>query len=140
MEQQTGIGRGCMNFLLDTNACLDFLLARSASLAARVEREFSRLAVSAITAAELRVGNRNSEHPEEDARRVDLFLTTIVAHDFDAAAATAYGEIARQIGFKRSSFDRLIAAHALSLGLILVTRNADDFSDVPGLKLENWTL
>ena len=41
--------------------------------------------------------------------------------------------------FKRGTFDRLIAAHALALGLTVVTNNERDFADVPGLKVENWT-
>jgi tRNA(fMet)-specific endonuclease VapC len=44
-----------------------------------------------------------------------------------------------QLPFKRASFDRLIAAHAVSQDLIVVTGNAKDFADVPGLKVENWT-
>ena len=46
----------------------------------------------------------------------------------------------RQLPFKRGSYDRLIAAHALSLGLTVVTGNTKHFADVPGLKVENWTV
>jgi tRNA(fMet)-specific endonuclease VapC len=56
--------------------------------------------------------------------------------DFDYKAALAYA----QLPFKRASFDRLIAAHAVSQDLIVVTGNAKDFADVPGLKVENWTV
>ncbi|MFZ1368469.1 MAG: VapC toxin family PIN domain ribonuclease, partial [Sphingorhabdus sp.] len=42
--------------------------------------------------------------------------------------------------FKRGNFDRLIAAHALSLGLTIISQNTRDFADVPGLKVENWTV
>lgn len=129
-----------MSYLLDTNACLDFLLGRSDLIAARIKKNFSRLSVSIITAAELKVGNRTSEDPAKDARNVDLFLSTVSSHDFNEAAAVAYGDLIRRTGMKRGSFDRLIAAHALSLGLTLVTGNESDFSDVPGLKIENWTL
>jgi len=55
---------------------------------------------------------------------------------FDRDASLAYGGLP----FRRGSFGRLIAAHALSLGLTLVTNNEADFADVPGLKVENWTL
>lgn len=129
-----------MNYLLDTNACLDFLLGRSGLVAARIERHFTRLSVSMITVAELRVGNRTSEDPIKDARNVDLFLSTIAKHDFDAAAATAYGDLIQRAEMRRGSFDRLIAAHALALGFTLVTGNESHFADVPGLKIENWTL
>jgi tRNA(fMet)-specific endonuclease VapC len=127
-----------MNYMLDTNACLDFLLARSELVAMRVKRDAALLCVSAITAAELRVGNRTSADPEQDARNVDMFLSAITVHSFDGPAAEAYGGLVRQMGLERSSFDRLIGAHAVSLGVTLVTRNQKDFADVPGLKIENW--
>jgi tRNA(fMet)-specific endonuclease VapC len=128
-------------YLLDTNVCIDFALARSDALRDRIGEAFQRgLAISSITLAELRVGAR---HPGADAttddKRLDMFVQLIGVHAFDAGAADAYGRIARQIGIQRRSFDRLIAAHAVSLGLILVTRDERGFADVPGLRVENWT-
>lgn len=55
---------------------------------------------------------------------------------FDEQAAHKYAIIP----FKRASYDRLIAAHALALGVTLVTDNEADFADVPGLSVENWTI
>lgn len=127
-------------YLLDTNACLDFLLARQPRLVPRVQRAFADLAVSMITAAELRVGNRRSERPEEDARQIEIFLSSVQVPAFDTSAATAYGAIGRVVGVLRISFDRLIAAHALALGATLITNNEKHFADVPGLLIENWTL
>ncbi|WP_082515730.1 type II toxin-antitoxin system VapC family toxin [Sphingomonas sp. Leaf412] len=128
-----------MNYLLDTNACLDFLLERSPPLIARVGDAYGRMAVSAVTAAELRVGNRASTDPAGDARVIDAFLTGVEVLPFDEVAATIYGETVRRIGMRRGSFDRLIAAQALSLGLTLVTNNERDFAEIPGLVVENWT-
>ena len=60
---------------------------------------------------------------------------------FDAAAAETYGQIMAQIGWtRRQDFDRLIGAHALASGCTLVTANTADFSDIPGLIIEDWTL
>lgn len=126
-------------YLLDTNACLDFLLARSSVIAPRIERTRSSLSISAVTAAELKVGNRNSQNPEKDAENVNVFLAVVAVEPFDSAAAAVYGDLVRAIGIQRSSFDRLIAAHALALGLTLVTSNERPFADVPGLRVENWT-
>jgi tRNA(fMet)-specific endonuclease VapC len=125
-------------YLLDTNVCIDFLLGRSDALAARMADKFGSLAVSAISVAELKVGSRTSRDPEGDSRRLDVFLAGMDVMPFDEVAASHYGAAARRIGVKRNSFDRLIAAHALALGLTLVTRNEADFADVPGLKIENW--
>ena len=55
---------------------------------------------------------------------------------FEEVAAEAY----QLVPFRRGRFDRLIAAHALALGLTVVTNNEEDFADIPGLAIENWTL
>jgi tRNA(fMet)-specific endonuclease VapC len=127
-------------YLLDTNTCIDFILARSDRLRTRMRQNLTAgLAISAITLAELKVGSRTSTEPERDLRRLDVFATLVRVHDFGEQAASIYGSLARQVGVKRKSFDRLIGAHALALGLVLVTNNEADFADVPGLKVENWT-
>ena len=127
-------------YLLDTNVCIDFALARSDMLRDRIRGAFAQgLSISAVTLAELRVGPRHKGADPADDKRLDTLVRVLNLRDFDAAAAEAYGRIARQIGVKRRSFDRLIAAHAVSLGLTLITRNEADFLKVPGLKIENWT-
>jgi tRNA(fMet)-specific endonuclease VapC len=127
-------------YLLDTNACLDFLLLRSAQLVARLDANFGHCSVSTVTVAELRVGSRTSADPVEDDRTLDLFLSGLDVLPFDDDAAVRYGKMMRDLAMKRTNFDRLIAAHALSLGLVLVTSNTRHFADVPGLMVENWTL
>jgi tRNA(fMet)-specific endonuclease VapC len=73
--------------------------------------------------------------------RLQTILHHIPVISFDAAAAEAYGRIILQIGWTRGrDYDRMIAAHALSTRSILVTDNAADFKDIPGLQLENWSL
>lgn len=128
-------------YLLDTNICIDFVDGRNARAKERVRAGFAAgLAISSITAAELLVGARNASDPVEDRRRVERFIAIVACHPFDDAAARRYAELARHIGVKRKSFDRLIAAHALALGLVLVTNNLKHFADVPGLVVENWTV
>lgn len=131
--------RGLM-FLLDTNTCIDFILGRSDALRARMRREYARgLAISAVTLGELRVGPKHPGAEAEDERRLDQFVATLTVHDFDRSAADEYGAVARSVGVRRNSFDRLIGAHARALGLTLVTNNEPDFADIPGLRIENWT-
>lgn len=127
-------------FLLDTNACIDFLDGRSEALLARIDEYFDHLSVSSISVGELMVGSRRSRDPERDVERINVFVAGVTIVDFDLACARRYGAIIRQIGVRRKSFDRLIGAQALELGLTLVTRNGKDFADVPGLKVENWTI
>ena len=126
-------------YLLDTNACIDFLLARSAPLTRRIGDEYGRLAISAVSAAELHVGSRRSSDPVADARRIDIFLNGVDVLSFDAAAARAYAEMVHQVGVRRGSFDLLIAAQAIAADMPLVTNNVRDFADLPGLRVENWT-
>jgi tRNA(fMet)-specific endonuclease VapC len=128
-------------FLLDTNVCIDFARARSAALRDRIGANYGRgLSISTITLAELRVGARHKGAEAADEERLDNLVRVLTLREFDAEAAEAYGRIAREIGVRRRSFDRLIAAHAVSLGLTLVSRNGKDFAGVPGLKVENWTV
>ena len=127
--------------LLDTNVCIDFVDGRSEIVRQRLEAGFSSgLHISSITAAELLVGAKKSTDPVSDAKRIEQFIEVVRCHDFDAPAARHYAEIAKRIGVRRKSFDRLIAAHALALGFVLVTSNVKHFADVPGLVVENWTI
>jgi tRNA(fMet)-specific endonuclease VapC len=126
-------------YLLDTNICIDFVDGRSEVAKRRVEAGFrDGLSISSITAAELLVGARDTANPVEDAQRIEQFVGVVRCHDFDGAAARSYAQIAKRLGVCRKSFDRLIAAHALALGYVLVTSNVKHFADVPGLKVENW--
>ena len=128
-------------YLLDTNVCIDFIDARNELVRKRIVGQVANgLSVSSITAAELLVGAKNSEDPKGDKEKAQRFLSIVRALDFDLAAANAYVEVVEKLGIHRRSFDRLIGAHALALGLTLVTNNPKHFADVPGLKVENWTV
>ena len=127
-------------YLLDTNTCIDFALARSDALKSRMAQALpTGLSVSAITFAELSVGARQTSDPFADSRRLLSLGRLLMVEPFDQRAAEIYARVVRLLGFRRRSFDRLIAAHALALGAILVTNNERDFADVPGLAVENWT-
>lgn len=121
-------------FLLDTNICLYLFDGGWLPLRDRISECLDgELAVSTIVLAELIVGIER-----HDRRALPLLVNLLrIAPPlpFDEAAARAYGGLP----FKRAKFDRLIAAHALSRGLTLITANARDFADVPGLAVEDWT-
>ncbi len=68
-------------------------------------------------------------------RMLALFEKRFPVEAFDAAAALRFA----RLPFKRDRFDRLIAAHALALDLTLITNNEADFTDIPDLRVENWT-
>ncbi|WP_254912980.1 type II toxin-antitoxin system VapC family toxin [Novosphingobium sp. B 225] len=92
------------------------------------------IAISAISYAEVAYGTYVGKPPSEAL--LDAFVAVVPLVPFDQAAAEAYA----RLPFKRARFDRLLAAHALSIGATVVTNNEADFADVPGLKVENWTV
>ncbi len=122
-----------LRYLLDTNICIYILDAARPSLRVKLEQQpVGSLATSTIVLAEILRGidlaDRNA------MSRLNGLLNIVPALPFDAAAAEAYA----RLPFRRGRFDRLIAAHALSLGLTIITANLADFADVPGLKAEDW--
>ncbi len=120
-------------FLLDANTCVYILDGVGEPLRRRVEAARSgALVTSAIAYAEVMIGAARREAVTETRRLFDL----IAVLPFDLRVAETYAKLP----FKRGSFDRLIAAHALALDLTLVTNNERDFADVPGLRIENWTM
>ncbi len=131
-----------MKYILDTNICI-YLIKQNPP---EVLRTFAALSVgdvgvSSITVAELAYGVRKSQHPERNAQALEQFLIPLTIADFDHSAAVAYGGIRatlEQQGTPIGSLDTLIAAHALSLDVTLVTNNEREFSRVPRLKVENW--
>lgn len=91
------------------------------------------LVTSSIVLAEVAHGSNKGRPPALDHLRA--ILEEVPVLDFDYKAALVYASLP----FKRGSYDRLIAAHALSHDLIIVTDNERDFADIPDLEVENWT-
>lgn len=122
-------------FLLDSNICIYVLLDQAgASARAVTSQRVGSVVTSSIVYAEVMRGIPPSDTLAlANARR---FFEIIEPLPFDRAAA----DVCLAIPFRRGAYDRLIAAHAMSLGLTLITNNERDFADIPGLKIENWTL
>ena len=123
-----------MRFLLDSNIVIAASLGMGGALRERLARcDAGDLVTSAVVYAEVVFGSVRGKPPSVD--KLNLFLEEVPVLDFGTAAAMAYASLP----FKRASFDRLIAAHAVSLGIGGVTDNPRHFADVPGLTVENWT-
>lgn len=121
-------------FLLDTNICVYLAEDLSETLLQRVEQcDLGELVTSTIAFAEFARGIDWAQPQAQDS--VDRMFAAIEVLPFDQEAAMAYAALP----FARHRFDRLIAAHALALGLTLVTANSRDFRDIPDLKVEDWT-
>jgi tRNA(fMet)-specific endonuclease VapC len=121
-------------FLLDSNICIYLLEGLSEPARNQVEaRQPGEVVTSAIAYAEVMRGVDQADGAAV-AKTKALFQVVLVL-PFGREEAEAY----RQMPFRRTSYDRLIAAHAFSLGLTLVTNNVRDFRLVEGLKVANWT-
>ncbi|MES2497771.1 MAG: type II toxin-antitoxin system VapC family toxin [Pseudomonadota bacterium] len=124
-----------MKYLLDSNIIIRMTMASGDILRARIaECDDGDLVTSAIVLAEVVYGSGQGKPPVLDQLRA--FLAEVPVLDFDLKAALAYASLP----FRRASYDRLIAAHALSQELIIVTDNVTHFADVSGLQVENWTI
>ncbi len=124
-----------MKYLLDSNVLIALGLDADEAVVARAAScDASDMVTSAVAFAEVVHGSERGKPPTLE--RLAIITEEIPVLPFDEAAARAYASIS----FGRASYDRLIAAHALALGLIVVTDNEKHFADVPGLKVENWTL
>lgn len=131
-----------MILLLDTNTCIYLIKKHPPEVLRRFdEYTVGDIGISSITAAELHFGVQKSQRPEENLRALEQFLLPLTLAHFDENAAAAYGHVRAQLekqGTPIGSLDTLIAAHALSLDLMLVTNNVREFERVPGLEVENW--
>ena len=131
-----------MAYLLDTNACVDYLTGRYPGVVARIQGSSpEELLLSSVVVAELRYGADHSARRRANHARIDALIAEIQALDFDLRAAAAYGRVRAQLeadGTPIGPNDMLIAAHALSRGLRVVTDNVAEFRRVKGLKVDNW--
>lgn len=130
-----------LKFMLDTDS-VSYALRGLGGIGDRIlEHRPSELCISAVTLAELRYGacKRNSTKLH---RLIDAFVMGLGPQEFDSAAADEYGRLAADLakrGTPIGAFDTMIAAHAVSRKLVLVTNNEKHFRKIRGLKVENWS-
>lgn len=124
-----------MRFLIDADSAIYATTGQHESLRNRLAGcEPGEIGLSAISYAEIVLGMGQGKPPTAEA--LDAFVSVVPIVAFDDVAAHAYA----RLPFKRARFDRLLAAHAVSLNAILVTNNMADFGDVPDLVVEDWTI
>jgi tRNA(fMet)-specific endonuclease VapC len=131
-----------MKLMLDTNICIYLIKQQPPSIIERfLSHSVGDIGISSITAAELAYGVSKSRHLSKNRHALEQFLAPLQVAGFDQTAAWSYGRLREQLEAKGTpigSMDMLIAAHALSLGVRLVSNNLREFRHVPGLRLENW--
>ncbi len=131
-----------MIYLLDTNACIRYLNARSNSIRRRFESLTPEsLAVCSVVRAELIYGAMKSERVSANLERTWAFLAGLTSFPFDDVAAEIYGQIRANLEARGAPIgpnDLLIAAIARAQGATLVTHNVKEFERVEGLQFEDW--
>lgn len=122
-------------YLIDADSSIYAMVDADSPINARLAQCVpGEVSISVISFAEVALGAQLQKPPPPEV--LDAFVGAIPIIPFDEAAAREYA----RLPFKRARFDRLLAAHALSIGAIVVTNNEADFEDVPGLRVENWAV
>ena len=133
-----------MKYLLDTNICIFLIKNKPKSVLAHFEKLIpGDVGISSITLAELVCGVEKSQQKEKNKQALEYFLLPLEICFFDDHAAHCYGSIHAELeqkGTPVGPLDLLIAAHAKSLKLTLVSNNTREFSRVAGLKLVDWVV
>ena len=131
-----------MRYLLDTNICIYIAKRRPEAVLERLTRlRPGDVGMSVVTYLELVYGAWKSLHREANLAKIKQLRTLIPVQPLDDAVAAHYGRLRMNLekrGSPIGAYDLLIAAHTLSLGLVLVTNNVREFRRVDGLRTENW--
>ena len=131
-----------MKYLLETNICIYLIKKKPVTVIDRFnEHSIGDIGVSSITVAELFFGAQKSQHRKQNQTALMQFISPLIIAEFDTDAAISYGKIRAELELKGTpigSMDTLIAGHALSLDVTLVTNNEREFCRVSGLNIDNW--
>ena len=131
-----------MKKMLDTNICIYIIKNRPQSVLDELKKcDVGDIILSSITVSELMYGAYKSQFVEKNLKAIEHFLIPFDVANYDYKASLEYGKIRanlEQKGQPIGSLDTLIAAHAKSLDVVLVTNNMKEFERVEGLEVENW--
>ena len=130
-----------MQYLLDTDTCVDVLRGVAAPTQKLASLTPADCGISTVTSFELFAGAAKSRNPRGEATKVEKLLEAIEELPFDWDIARRAGKLRAELeraGRPLGPYDLLIAAHALVLDLTLVSANRAEFAQVPNLSLENW--
>ncbi len=131
-----------MKYMLDTNICIYIIKKQPDDVLCRFKSvRAGDICISSVTLSELAYGVQKSQHQKKNMDALQEFILPLEIAPFDDTAAFFYGEIRENLekkGTPIGSMDLLIAAHAQSVDLTLVTNNSKEFQRVNKLKIENW--
>ncbi len=131
-----------IKYLIDTNICIYIMNKRPIGIIHKFKLfDVGEIGVSTITVSELQYGVSRSKNRKLNKQRIKEFLSPLEILPYDEIAAGIYGDIRLQLekrGEPIGPLDLLIAAHALSRNLVLISNNEKEFKRIKKLKVENW--
>lgn len=130
-----------LKFMLDTNICIFTIKNRPQNVREVFKRHAGQICISTVTLMELVYGAEKSSNPERNMANVEGFAARLEVLKYDSGAAAHTGQLRAELaraGKQIGPYDQMIAGHARSQGLIVVTNNLREFERVPGLRIEDW--
>ena len=131
-----------MRYMLDTNVAIHTIRHRPREVRAKFIVQQGRMCISTISFMELIYGAEKSNQSDRNLRDIEAFASRLSILPYDREAAMHTGSIRAalaRVGTPIGPYDQMIAGHARSRGLIVVTSNTDEFKRVPGISVEDWT-
>ncbi|SDM74031.1 tRNA(fMet)-specific endonuclease VapC [Franzmannia pantelleriensis] len=130
-----------LKYMLDSHICIFTIKNRPPQVRDTFKRHHAQLCISTVTLMELIYGAEKSASPERNLEVVEGFAARLEVLDYDGHAAAHSGQLRAELaksGTPIGPYDQMIAGHARSRGLVVVTHNIGEFQRVPGLRVENW--
>lgn len=130
-----------LKYMLDTNICIFTLKNKPEAVREAFNRHHGQLCISTVTLMELIYGAEKSAVPERNLAVVEGFAARLEVLNYDSHAAAHSGQLRAELaraGTPIGPYDQMIAGHARSVGLVLVSNNLREFQRVPGLRVEDW--
>jgi tRNA(fMet)-specific endonuclease VapC len=130
-----------LKYMLDTNICIFTIKNKPQRVRDAFNRHHGQLCMSSVSLMELIYGAEKSASPERNLAVVEGFAARLEVLSYDEIAATHTGQLRAELarnGTPIDPYDQLIAGHARSRGLIVVTNNRHEFDRVAGLRVEDW--
>lgn len=130
-----------LRYMLDTNLCIATIRNKPEAIRAAFSRHHTQMCISSVTVMELMYGVEVSSQSQRNLANVEGFIARLDVLDYDVPAAAHTAQIRGELtkaGRQIGPYDQMIAGHARSRGLVVVTNNTKEFKRVPGLRIEDW--
>jgi tRNA(fMet)-specific endonuclease VapC len=130
-----------LRYMLDTNLCIATIRNKPAAIHGAFNLHHAQMCISSVTVMELMYGVEVSSQSQRNLANVEGFIARLDVLDYDVPAAAHTAQIRAELtkaGTQIGPYDQMIAGHARSRGLVVVTNTTKEFKRVPGLRIEDW--